>query len=142
MYLTVAAFIARFASSVIFYLLNDSDQNEPQWANETFPTTVTLNSLIVAAELEINSYLGAYDLSLFENEVPSILIELTSNITLYNCHKYKAFEDVPEEVKVLYGKSLSILQGIAAGSFVLLSSQVRPSKRLITSFSAVNFMAF
>ena len=142
MYLTVSSFIARFASSVIFYLLNDTDLTEPQWSNESYPTTVTLNSLLVAAELEINSYLSAYDLSLFDNEVPAILTELTANITLYNCHKYKSFEDVPEEVKVLYNKSVSVLEKLAAGSFVLYNSQIRPSARLITSYSEINFLNY
>lgn len=142
MYLTVSSFIARFASSVIFYLLNDTDLTEPQWSNESYPTTVTLTSLMVAAELEINFYLSAYDLSLFDSEVPAILTELTANITLYNCYKYKSFEDIPEEVKVLYNKSVSILERLAAGSFVLYNSQIRPSARLITSYSSINFLNY
>ena len=140
MYLTIAAFISRFASTVIFSLLNDTDNTEPQWNNEQFPTTVALNTLIVAAEIEINSYLAAYDLSLFQDEVPFILIELASNITLYKCHMYRNFENIPAEVIASYNKAKSILEGIANGSFVLYNSQVKPSARLITSFTAVNFM--
>ena len=141
MYLTVAAFISRFASSVIFSLLNDSDNTEPQWNNEQFPTTIALNTLIVAAEIEINSYLAAYDLSFFQDEVPFILIEIASNITLYKCHMYRNFEDIPAEIIANYNKAKSILEGIANGTFVLYNSLVKPSARLITSFTAVNFMA-
>ena len=142
MYITLADFIARFASSVILSLLNDSDNTEPQWYNSQYPATIVLNAIITAADIQINAYLASYDLSKFEGETPAILIEIAANIIFYNCHKCRGFEDIPAEVISNYNKSISILESIANGSFVLYNSQVKPSARLITSFSAVNFMAY
>ena len=140
MFVTVDSIIAQFSGVDIFNLLNDCDQTEPQWSNETFPITATLRALIAQAEFEVLSYLAAYDKEVLRNDVPDALIKITSDIVFYNCYKYCSFLDMPAEIASQYKKCLEQLQSIADGSFILYNDTIKPSPRFISAHTEDNFL--
>jgi len=78
---------------------------------------VRFNKAAESAKNLIDSYLTNYTLPL--TEVPGRIIELSDDITLFNIHKRRHPENIPDSITGLYRDAIKTLQSIQAGQITL-----------------------